>query len=305
MGKTTFKLTESMKLQLQHLYEQGKTDTEIAEEFGVTHGAIHYWRKKLNLPTKFSYEKLAKFNYADFKADFEAGMHDSELASKYHLTVDGVYSHRMRHKLLRKINYAENPNIPLTERQIAILMGTLLGDSSLTSTGKHARLSCGHTDEQQDLIFKLAEEFSTLQFSVSCRDSKPDKRTGKVYRAWYFKTQANPAFDTFREAFYPKGKKVIPIHLLDKFTSLSLSWMFMDDGSKTSAGYVLCTNCFSVEELTQFQKFLKDKFNLDTILRKENMLYIRAKSVQTFNTLVEPHILPCMKYKLHSPCKTP
>jgi len=35
---------------LKELYNEGFSDEEIAKELGVTHGAINYWRKRLDLP---------------------------------------------------------------------------------------------------------------------------------------------------------------------------------------------------------------------------------------------------------------
>ena len=55
MGKTTEKITNAMKEQLVTLYKEGKMDSEIAKILGVTRSAILYWRKKLNLKSKFTF----------------------------------------------------------------------------------------------------------------------------------------------------------------------------------------------------------------------------------------------------------
>ena len=52
-----------------------------------------------------------------------------------------------------------------------------------------------------------------------------------------------------------------------------------------------------------FREFLLLKYNLHTSIHGDNRLYIKAKSKQTFTDLIEPYILECVKYKLHSPCK--
>ena len=62
MGKTIEKITENMKIQLLSLYEEGKMDSEIARILKVSSNAIYYWRKKLNLKSKFTYSKISKIN---------------------------------------------------------------------------------------------------------------------------------------------------------------------------------------------------------------------------------------------------
>ena len=58
-------------------------------------------------------------------------------------------------------------------------------------------------------------------------------------------------------------------------------------------------NCFSISELQKFQYFLLTKFNLKTPLHKDNGIYIRKESANTFKELVFPYIIDSMKYKLY------
>lgn len=110
---------------------------------------------------------------------------------------------------------------------------------------------------------------------------------------------ANPELLPIYKSFYLDGKKHIPFNLLDKFSEVSLAFLFMDDGCKTSCSYSIATNCFDLKELEEFRIFLKRKFNLETSIFKSKVLYIRAKSRDIFTSLVSPYIIPCMQYKLH------
>ena len=80
MGKTTEKITNSMKERLLALYEQGKLDTEIALELKVSRSAITYWRKKLNLKSKFKYSKISKIDNLKFEKLFNLGLSDYKIA---------------------------------------------------------------------------------------------------------------------------------------------------------------------------------------------------------------------------------
>jgi hypothetical protein len=73
----------------------------------------------------------------------------------------------------------------------------------------------------------------------------------------------------------------------------------MDDGSKDGSGFVLHTNNFTVDEVKDLIRVLKDKFDLDCTLRTIGpRIYIRARSIAKFKQLVTPYFIPCMMYKL-------
>ena len=71
---------------------------------------------------------------------------------------------------------------------------------------------------------------------------------------------------------------------------------------KICGTYKIATNCFTISELQKFQYFLLTKFNLKTTLHKDNGIYIRKESANTFKELVFPYIIDSMKYKLYQNC---
>ena len=73
----------------------------------------------------------------------------------------------------------------------------------------------------------------------------------------------------------------------------------MDDGSKQSSGYQLCTMGFSESDLLLIQEFFKEKFDIDTTIFKNKSIYIVSKSKEKFENLIKPYIIPSMLYKLH------
>lgn len=293
-------MTNEMKKQLLYLYEQGKMDTEIAKELGVTDGAVFYWRKKLNLPTKFTYDKINKIDNAKFEQLFYAGLTDLEIAKQLNMSSDGIYSHRKRHGYIRR-NYAENLAKPFNKFQKEVLIGTLMGDSSLALNGKNASLTCMHGIKQQAYCQHKEHIFKSVGAKGAQHTrNRIDKRTGIYYKDYTFRLPANPELNVWYNNFYIDGKKIIPFNLFQYFTAVSLAYLYMDDGSKTKGSYMIATNCFKLEELHQFQMFLKDKFNLDTTIQKHNQLYIRTSSRSLFEYLILPYIHPSMLYKIHN-----
>lgn len=293
-----FVITPEKEKLIIELYNQGKTDTEIAKLTGIKACTVAYYRKSHNLLTKFTYDKINKISKTNFKELFEAGLSDYAIAKAIGMSSEGVYSHRMRHGFLRK-SLSEAKYQSLSSHQKQVLLGIMLGDGSMRLF-KNPKFTTTHCSAQKEYSEHIAEVFRNL--GGKCTHSKrntPDCRTGIRYESYTVSVSTNPAYLSYYNSLYKQGKKHIPIDLLDEFTEVSLAYMFMDDGFKTPCSYALSTNCFNIEELQQFQEFLKNKFNLETSLHKDHVLYIKACSRDTFTELVSPYIIPCLQYKLH------
>ena len=236
----------------------------------------------------------------EFEKLFNQNLSDYVIATKLGVNHCTVFQWRKKHGYTRK-SLKEGKYIPLTEEQKEILIGTLLGDSSLT-IGKdciNPRMSCSHCLAQEEYCKHKESIFKSLG-STGGRDKnlQPDKRTGKVYNYYSMRIPTNPAFLPIYNSFYKNGIKVIPLDLLNKFTAKSLAYMFMDDGSKCSKGYTIATNCFSEENILEFRKFLFNRFNLETSTFKSRVLYIHSKSADLFKSLILPYMHSTMLYKL-------
>jgi len=84
----------------------------------------------------------------------------------------------------------------------------------------------------------------------------------------------------------------------------------MDDGGKLdynkkskNEGLVLNTQSFTEEEVKRMSIELSNKFNLSTTVRlnkNKNVIVIKSESYKIFKDLINPYIIPSMRYKLHS-----
>lgn len=296
------RLTQEIKSKLVALYNEDKMDSEIAKELNVSRGTVQYWRNRLELKTKFQYSKIAKIDNVEFEKLFYAGKSDAEIAKELGMSYDGIHSHRIRHGYIRE-NRKYGKAIPLTKFQEEVLVGTILGDASLIKRETNAYMSCAHCLEKQEYTKYKAKIFESLHCTVFYTSQK-DKRTNKTYSRCVLRLPANPELNKYYEMLY-KPKKVISKEILEKFTQVSLAFLFMDDGCGAEKNYTLATNCFKREELEMFQTFLLEKFNLHTTIRKDNTMYVKHRSLDLFTSLVEPYICDCMRYKLNSRSKTP
>jgi hypothetical protein len=218
------------------------------------------------------------------------------------MSPDGIFSHRQRYGFTRdKLIYGKS--IELTELQKQVLIGTLLGDSSFRCKDGciNPSVTCAHGVKQKLYCEHKTEIFKSLGAKCSYHKRNiPDKRNGIYYEDYTMTIPANPALkDWYTQLYTPK--KIIPITLVEKyFTEVSLAFMFMDDGSKTHNSYTIATNCFKRENIEEFSNFLFSKFNIETSIFKDNVLYIKSNSRNLFSHLVSKYIIPSMQYKLHT-----
>ena len=189
----------------------------------------------------------------------------------------------------------------LTKRQREILAGTLLGDGHFETQnrGKTYRLKIEHCDAQKEYLNWLYQEFKSWIPSEPYTKVKKDN----VYVG--IRTYSHLSLQTYGKIFYKNGRKVIPKVIEKLLTPLSLAVWFMDDGSFKSVKhrtYVIHTLGYGRSELEKIQEILDKKFNLQTSLHSQKgkywRLYIKSQSAEKFKELIEPYILPSMKYKL-------
>lgn len=279
------------------LAQQGFMDTEIAKIFGVTPGNIMFHRKNRGIESQFTYDKISKIDNKKFEELFNQGLGDEEIGKALGMSSDGIYSHRMRHGYIRE-SFKETKLNPLTQDNLEIILGIMMGDGSMEHKYKNARMSIAHGEKQKEYSYYIANKLSNLNPHTYTSTSKLDERTGKKYTSYWVSLPANPAFNEICEHFYVNRIKRIPIELFSNFTWQSLAYMFMDDGSKASCGGQLATNCFTIEDLQKFQAFLLEKFNIETSICKNHTLYIKAKSFRYMKPHIEPYMCECTKYKI-------
>lgn len=111
----------------------------------------------------------------------------------------------------------------LSQDQKELLIGTLMGDGSLSTNGNLPRLSMGHTDVQREWLNIKAAAFESLDVT-RWEDTKR--------KIVHFNTRVQPVLTDYHAAFYAQGKKVFPLDLIKaNFSSRLLAAWYMDDGT--------------------------------------------------------------------------
>lgn len=291
------KMSEMDIEKAMRMAEDGYMDSEIARKFGVSRGNIFMHRKRRNIKSQFSYDKLSKIDNTKFEELFNQGLTDDKIAEELGMSADGIYSHRMRHGYFRE-SYVESKENPLTQDNLEIILGIMMGDGCMERPARNTRLVLAHCPQQKDYRDYIAEQLNNLSPHTFYCISKPHMKTGKCYESYWLTLPTNPALNVLYEHFYINGTKRIPFELFENFTWQSLAYMYMDDGNKGTSGAKIATNCFTFDDLQKFQIFLKRKFSLETTICKDHTLYIKATSFRYMKSQIEPYICDCMKYKI-------
>lgn len=193
--------------------------------------------------------------------------------------------------------------INLTDIQKDILVGTLLGDSSieLGARYKNARLRFDQTfPSHASYLMYIYSHFLNLSGKgpkVFIR--KPDIRTNKIYSSIQFKTLSLPCLNYYRDLFYKDGRKIIPNNICDILNARALAFWICDDGGKGTHGETnLYTQAYTFDEILLLRNALKNNFNLETKIYeiKSNNWIIRIPFKQEIP--LKDIILPYMHYSM-------
>lgn len=192
----------------------------------------------------------------------------------------------------------------LTQRQEAIIIGTILGDGCLERNGKHVRLRLEHGKSQKSYLLWKYNELKEIITGNIMRLHSYHKINKCFYDSFRAYTFSNQIFDQYWNIFYPKNKKVIPVRIKSILTDpLSIAVWFMDDGYKRNDcnALRLGTDSFTKNEHVLLQFVLKNNFGIETSLHKKGKywnIYIPQKESKKFVDLVRPNIIPEFTYKI-------
>ena len=193
----------------------------------------------------------------------------------------------------------------LTSKQKEVLIGTLLGDGILELNGRYPRLRVDHGARQKAYVEWKYKIFHNLAAGgIKYFYQRVDHRTKKRYTHCKSDTISTPLLNEFYKTFYVNRKKRIPdniIRILNK--PLSLAVWFMDDGYKRNDCNALriSTDSFALEGQRLLLECLKKNFGICAKLHKKGKfwnIYIPNPEAKNFCKIIEPYIIPGMRYKI-------
>lgn len=207
----------------------------------------------------------------------------------------------MRSKALE----AQNTLLQLSRRQREVVVGVLLGDAGLESQnhGRTYRLKIEQSADHEAYVRHLRDVFDGWVLSGPRRREKTS-RLGTPTVSWAFNTVSHGAFRFYAQQFYLQGKKQVPRLIQRWLSPRSLAYWFMDDGSmksRQSKAVILNTQAFPLPDIQRLIGALASHFQLAAKPRHQSdgyQIYISGRSFERFCELVDPFVIPEMRYKV-------
>lgn len=191
-----------------------------------------------------------------------------------------------------------------TEEQWEVLIGTLIGDGCLFKASPNSlhRMNLAHSLKQETYFHYKYEMLKSLIRTEPKKRSWIEKRNGTEYHEIRFQTRVNPLFSELYEKWYRDGKKIIDYENIKDCGALCLAIKYFDDGHLTKAGQpTISMNDYDVESSKNLQRWLSEKFGVDSAYHKPGVIYIPARSKAKFLSLVEPYATSDLLYKIQGP----
>lgn len=319
MGKI-IAITEKEKELVKDYHSKEYNDKSIVEATGLSYNKVYYIRHMLlNLPPYNNRKTVAK-NGELILTYFRQGVPIKRISSLLNI---GVWSIReyLRKKNLVGLHSKISTTKHIGKREMSIIIGTLLGDATLyvnkSSKNNNATLVIRHSLKQKIYTEYLYSCLKSLNPKIKLVKIKGHILNSKEIKSSYQVELKTPVFKELtilKKQIYPNGVKIINFNLLNTYYNAeALSIHFMDDGSKCIDskgkinGFILSTQCFTIEELTKFSYFLLGRFGLYNSIIIQKLGYairISSRSVAKFISLVKPYITTDLLYKISS-SKTP
>lgn len=203
---------------------------------------------------------------------------------------------------------AKKKSLKLSERQRDILVGILLGDGHLETknNGRTYRLKIEHTSKQSAYVNWLYNEFKQwVNTPPKTRSRFTQLRSvSGIYERMWFNTLSSGSLRFYAQQFYKERVKVVPAQIKKWLSPLALAVWYMDDGSIKSHAHktvLLNTHSFSKEDIKRLQHALEDRYKIKSKMRKQKegyQIYLLSETIDLFLSLIEPYIIPSMRYKI-------
>lgn len=188
----------------------------------------------------------------------------------------------------------------ITPKQRSLMLGTLLGDASLSANagGKRFRFEVRHGSAQREYVLWKYEILRDFVLSPPAYYGRTD--------SWRFRTITHPSFTELHNKFYQGRKKILPDNLAEILRDpLSLAVWFMDDGTQfANKSLTINTQSFTKGEQLLIAKLFKEIYGWHVTLHRDHKkyrIYLGKDGSEHLKKLITPYIIPTLRYKIDRP----
>lgn len=202
----------------------------------------------------------------------------------------------------------EAENLNMSELQLNAVLGSLLGDASLSKSSPMTNaIRWNHSSKQMDYVqykYQTLQEFATRE---------PQLKTNPGYGEYWavLALKASTIFHSMYVLTHPNNcqQKTVTKAFLNQITHpIALAWWFMDDGSRQKASNTgtISTNGFTEQEVQLLSDWLRLKWHLATTIRQVKhsstgnigyILYLPVNTYIRWMEMIQPYVPECMQYK--------
>ncbi|RLC75608.1 MAG: hypothetical protein DRJ03_30015 [Chloroflexi bacterium] len=244
-----------------------------------------------------------RVDWEERTADINAGAPMCECGCGERLSVRREVVERKRIKRWKWPRYIMGHNrrrsiSSVSDAELGLVAGTLLGDSSLVyphAKARSPRLSFNHGKSQEEWVRYKALRLPSLCVAVTDR---PNDGYGEM--CCRGDSACHPGLCEMRDIAYQDGEKRVTRRWLDLVSEEGMAWWFMDDGSRSSGDVVrfhtegfcsadvdiivgwLCDNGYSAHSLPNRQYYV---------------VYLASESSRRFARDKRRFSIPSMEYK--------
>lgn len=188
----------------------------------------------------------------------------------------------------------------LSQRQKELIIGSLLGDGYLEKRGESVRFVFCQSERRRFYVEWKYRLLKNLASEPIKRYEYVEKRTGRKYSFYIFKTLTHPWFKKLYGKFYQNERKVVPEDIKHMFTPFVVAVWYMDDGSLSKGAPVFNTHIYSVGDQFKLLRALRKFYIVANLNRDRGSHRIRVlkRCAARFANLVRPYTLPEFLYKL-------
>ena len=321
VSKETLLLISLNVEEIKNLYTSGLTQKEIATKYFTNVETVYRFMKKhgikarSNTDAQTSTIKLTEQQIDKLWSLYDTGHNREAIAIELGITIHAIRKEiegNCRGKAESIRLHYKNKTIPLTYQQEQLILGSLLGDASLTYRRDNYDFQVGQCLEQREYLEHKANILNTNVSSYIKGDGSFS--AGKVF----YKTNYNNKYELEKvyETCFLNRRKTVNSRWVEKLDALGIAYWFMDDGSSYvykddgAIGGEVATCSFSRSEIELLQNKLAS-FNIKTTINKHKSVYkgkvkyflklrLSQNSIDEFMDLIEPTVLsiPCMTYKI-------
>lgn len=271
---------------------------QIAKLIGKSDVSYYLNKWNIQVPEERRHKTYTPIDMETLKREAECGTDAKVLAEKYGWSYHSIYHLYKKWNIHPMKKGDDIRKIDVSDEQKQIVIGSLLGDGSISKQG---RLTLCHGSKQIEYLMWKVLLMSPFMSKISLRHSI-DKRSGKLNAGWVSYSTTHSYFKEMWGLFYPHGKKVFPD--LTDISPLSLAIWYMDDGTYTQEyGFsYLCTQCFTEDENHKIANLLSNQYHINTKVHHAGQgkfrIGMNRDASMTLFSIVGRFIHPSLMYKM-------